>query len=71
MDRLLSSQRRKPNSIPDLDLQLSHSGNEQFKKVFDCNLHSVVLVFMLNLLHSNSANDCRLCESEINVKRIS
>ncbi|XP_046845226.1 calcyphosin-2-like [Xenia sp. Carnegie-2017] len=32
MDRLLSSQRRKPNSIPDLDLQLSHSGNEQFKK---------------------------------------
>ncbi|CAB4001422.1 calcyphosin-2 isoform X1 [Paramuricea clavata] len=31
-ERLMSSQRQKPKGIPDLDLQLSHSGNEQFRK---------------------------------------
>lgn len=31
-ERLFSAQRKKPNGIPDLDLQLSHSGNEQFRK---------------------------------------
>jgi primosomal replication protein N len=30
---MFSSNRQKPSGIPDLDLQLSHSGNEQFRKV--------------------------------------
>lgn len=40
-ERLMSSQRQKPKGIPDLDLQLSHSGNEQFRKV---NLLSLVFL---------------------------
>mgnify|MGYP002804121021 FL=1 len=31
-ERMFSSNRQKPSGIPDLDLQLSHSGNEQFRK---------------------------------------
>lgn len=42
----MSSQRQKPKGIPDLDLQLSHSGNEQFRKVS--------LLSLMKILYFNS-----------------
>lgn len=46
-ERMLSSLRQKPNGIPDLDLQLSHSGNEQFRKVCVCLIFKFAYLFWI------------------------
>lgn len=47
VDERFSSHRQKPNGIPDLDLQLSHSGNEQFRKVM---VWAIVSIFEIMIL---------------------